>query len=401
VVTGHWLIAAPWAEDGTLRLDHMLSLSPWTQWLTWLFQVMPVFFMVGGFSNAASWEAARKKGTSYGPWLNARLKRLVGPVVLLLAFWAILAAVAHRAGVHPEMIRIGSQTALVPVWFLAVYVMVVAFVPLTRAAWRRFGIGSFWALAAGAVAVDLVGMGGGFFPIRWVNYGFVWLAVHQLGYLWRDERAHGPARALPWAAGGLLVLVGLVKVAGYPLSMVGVPGDEVSNTLPPTLAMLALGCLQGGLLLSLQRPARRGLARTGPWAATILVNGTIMTVYLWHLTAMILVIGLANLLGQIGLGLVPGTAAWWLSRPLWMTVFLLVLFPFLAVFGRFEQQSAESPARFSTWRGLIGAALVCFSLALLALDGIGAEGWLGIRAWVLLAGLAGAWIAGALPGVSR
>lgn len=41
VVFGHWLIAAPWIASGQLRLDHMLAVQPWTQWLTLLFQVMP------------------------------------------------------------------------------------------------------------------------------------------------------------------------------------------------------------------------------------------------------------------------------------------------------------------------------------------------------------------------
>ena len=60
VIIGHWLIAAPFYEGGKPQLGHMLSISPWTQWLTWGFQVMPVFFMVGGYSNAASWTLAAR-----------------------------------------------------------------------------------------------------------------------------------------------------------------------------------------------------------------------------------------------------------------------------------------------------------------------------------------------------
>ncbi len=48
VVLGHWLIAAAYLQDGELRLDSLLELAPRTQWLTWAFQVMPVFFIVGG-----------------------------------------------------------------------------------------------------------------------------------------------------------------------------------------------------------------------------------------------------------------------------------------------------------------------------------------------------------------
>ncbi len=396
VVIGHWLIAAPWVADGELHLDHMLSRASWTRWLTWVFQVMPVFFIVGGYANAASWEAARRQAQPYAAWLSSRLRRLIGPVVPLVLLWAAMAAVAHQAGVRPQIIKVGSQTALVPVWFLAVYVMVVVLVPLTRSAWRAWGVASFWVLALIAAAVDAAAFAGGLAWLRWTNYGFVWLAVHQLGYLWRDGRLQG-ARALPWAVGGLALLGLLVTRGGYPLSMVGVPGDPVSNTLPPTLAMLALGALQGGLLLGLERPARAWLARTGPWALTIVVNGMIMTIYLWHLTAMALLIGLAHLLGGVGLHLSPGSAAWWSSRPLWMVILCASLAPFLVVFGRFERPSAPPPEPPPTWRAILGASLFCSGLALLALDGIGSSGPLGIRFGVLALTLTGVLLSAAGP----
>ena len=95
VVLGHWVIAAPWVEDDRLRLDHMLAVQPWTQWLTLLFQVMPVFFLVGGYSNAASWDAAQRAGTPYGAWIAGRARRLIGPIVPLILTWAAMALVFH------------------------------------------------------------------------------------------------------------------------------------------------------------------------------------------------------------------------------------------------------------------------------------------------------------------
>ncbi|RPI12367.1 MAG: hypothetical protein EHM60_12120, partial [Lysobacterales bacterium] len=134
VIGGHWLIAAPWVSAGELRLDHMLAVQPWTQWLTLLFQVMPVFFLVGGYSNAASWEAARRSGTPYGTWVAGRARRLIGPIVPLVLAWAALAVVFRQFGTSYEMIRHGSILALVPMWFLAVYLLVVLLVPWTHAA---------------------------------------------------------------------------------------------------------------------------------------------------------------------------------------------------------------------------------------------------------------------------
>jgi len=390
VVLGHWLIAAPFVEDGRLRLDNMLQIAPWSQWLTWGCQVMPLFFIVGGYSNGVSWESARSAGRSYSLWLATRLKRLVGPVAPLVIVWSVMAMIAHRFGVHPEMIKRGSQVALIPTWFLAVYVMVVVLVPVTRWAWRRFGMMSFWVLALGAAAIDTIAFTAGLDWLRWTNYLFVWLSVHQLGYLWLDGRVKGPARALSMAAAGLAALIFLMVVASYPISMIGVPGQPFSNSRPPTFALLALGVLHGGLVLAVEKPARRWLGRPGPWTTTVLVNGTIMTLYLWHNTAMVLIIGLVNVSGRIGLGLYPGSGIWWAARPIWIAVFATLLSVFLALFGRFEQQArAGSAAPLPVWRTVSGAIAMCFGLTVLALGGIWAEGALGIRLWAVIVVLAG------------
>jgi hypothetical protein len=234
VIVGHWLIAAPHVDGGRTSLGHMLGIAPWTQWLTWGFQVMPIFFMVGGYSNAASWSVALRENRPYAGWLAARLQRLLGPLLPLLLVWAVIGIVGSVAGVSSTMIKIGSQAALVPVWFLAVYVLVALLVPVTYRLWDRLGISSFFLLAGAAVAVDVIAFVGGFGAVRWTNYLFVWLAVHQLGYAWRDGWFSGVGKTLPWAIGGLAVLVGLMTLAGYPRSMVGVPGADVSNSLPPT-----------------------------------------------------------------------------------------------------------------------------------------------------------------------
>ena len=387
VISGHWLIAAPFVADGRPHLGHMLDIDPRTQWLTFLFQVMPVFFIVGGYSNSASWEAARRSGHGYASWLHARLRRLIGPLLPVLTAWVVIATIARWYGASPELIRYSSQAALVPIWFLAVYMLVVLMVPATRAAWRRFGVASFWFLVAGAVAVDLARFAGGYLWVGWANYLFVWLAVHQIGYFWRDGRLAGPARALPWLVGGLTGLVVLIGFFGYPRSMVGVPGEVVSNTLPPSVAMLALGAAQAGLLLSLEGPFRRWLRQTAPWSATILINGMIMTVYLWHMTVMILLVGLIVKLGGFGLTLTPGSPVWWGTRPIWMVLLSLALFPFLIVFGRFERPGkADDATRPAVWRMIAGTLLVCVGLALLSLAGI--------RVWVLALPFAGAALAG-------
>ena len=396
VISGHWLVAAPYVVDGELTLSSMLAYQRWTQLLTWVFQVMPVFFFVGGYSNGVSWQAALRDGKSYAEWLNGRLQRLVGPVLPLLVVWALLGIVAHVSGVRPEMVKAGSQMALIPIWFLAVYIGVVVLVPLTYRAWRRWGMASFWTLAILVAVNDVLFFAADIRAVGWLNYGFIWIGVHQLGYAWRDGKLQTGWNALWWSVAGLAILIGLVTLGPHPLSMVSVPGEEVSNSLPPKLPMLLLGMIQIGLALALESPVRRWLERPTPWTATVLVNGMIMTIFLWHLTASTLITGVAVQLGNVGLTMEPGSGMWWATRPLWLGIFVIALAGLALVFGIFERGGAGGPPA-AAWRQIVGAALICGGLSLLALDGVGGDGWLGLRWWVVALPLVGAVLGGVNP----
>jgi fucose 4-O-acetylase-like acetyltransferase len=373
VVVGHWLIAAPVVIDGEIRGINMLAEAPWTQWLTWVFQVMPIFFVVGGYSNAASWRAAAERGADYGEWLGSRLRRLVLPAAPLIALWTGIAAAGRAFGMDRDVLRLGSQAALIPLWFLAVYVIVVALTPVTLHLWDRFGVRSFAGMTALAVVVDAVRWQSTEL-IGWTNFVFVWAAVHQLGYAWRDGR-FTVGRSLAVGLGGLTLLVALTTVGPYPVSMVGVPGAAATNNSPPTVALIALGVTQAGLLIALESRAQRWLAKVRPWAATIVINGSIMTLYLWHLTAMVLLIGASLLAGGAGMGLAPASGAWWLTRPVWLAVLSIATAPFLLGFGRFERPSPT--AMTSPGVALMIAVLACLGFSSVAGGGIGnAEQWL-------------------------
>ncbi len=395
VVLGHWLVATAQRTDDGFLIGNVLSIQPPTRWLTWIFQVMPVFFMVGGFANGVSWRSAMAKGRTYTEWLGVRMQRLVGPMVPLILFWGVAAGLAFAFGESVAVIRNGTQMALIPLWFLAVYVMVVALTPLSHGLWQRFGLGSFVGMAAIACVVDFLVFGRGLGAVGWSNYLFVWMAVHQLGYAWDDPALAGTGRRLALAALGLAALLWMTRLGPYPLSLVGVPGEPISNTTPPKLPLLALALFHGGLLLAVEKPFRRWLEGRRPWAATILVNGMIMTVYLWHLAPMVLIVGIGFWTGW-GFLTAPGSAAWWGMRALWIPGLLLALQPFLRLFNRFER-AVPRPAALSRARLAAGAVLVTAGLAYLALDGVHLLGWRNPRSWAVLFPLAGAWLAGSWP----
>ena len=182
--------------------------------------------------------------------------------------------------------------------------------------------------------------------------------------------------------------------------MVSVPGEEVSNTRPPTTAMLAIGSIQIGLVLLLERPMNRWLNHPAPWSWVIVLNQMIMSVYLWHITAVIALIGLAMALGGIGLSLEPGTGIWWFQRIPWLFGLLILMVPFLAVFMRFENASRVAGSALpGQAQALLGALLTCAGLVMIALKGIGADGLIGVNiiALVLVVGGVGLSTIGRAP----
>jgi fucose 4-O-acetylase-like acetyltransferase len=398
VVSGHWLVAAPHIKDGAVVGGHLLGILPWTQWLTWGFQVMPLFFLVGGFSNGVSWAANRRDGGTYSAWYSGRLARLIWPVLPLFLIWTVFALTGTALGVERGIVRMAAQLALIPVWFLSVYLIVSALVPLSYAAWKVSGMTSFWALVAGAVTVDIAAIYYGVPGVNFLNFLFVWLAVHQLGYAWAEGRFASQKRCALLTLGGLAALGALIHFGPYPVAMIGVPGSELSNSMPPTLALLALGVTQAGLALLLEPIGKRMLANLSAWTATVLVNGMIMTLYLWHLTAFIAVTTAAWALDGIGLQAPPGSGEWWLIRPLWFAVYIAAALPLVALFARYEQAGRGGGSEVAVWRLVAGLVLICVGLAMTAAISIASpEGITGVRLWVVALPFVGAALCGFGP----
>ncbi|MDJ0978042.1 MAG: acyltransferase [Erythrobacter sp.] len=410
VVIGHWLMAGMYVDSvGELRRGDLLTVADWTHWLTWGFQVMPVFFLVGGYSNSVSWAATVRKAQAegrpsqtgvYRDWLATRVQRLITPTFPVLLLWAALAVIMTQVGLPRDQIRMATEAALIPVWFLAVYLLVTAFTPVTHAAWNRFGWLSFAVFVPLAMLTDWLTFTQGVPYVNFTNFLWVFLAIHQLGFAWQDGKFDRRWLAWAWFAGGLAILVSITVYGFYPVSMVSAPGG-FSNSLPPTLALFALGMAQVGLVLALEPMGRKMLKSVGLWTATVLMNGMIMTVYLWHLTAFVLVLTVCWLvLGGAGLDSVPGTGAWWASRPLWIAIYVAALLPFIAIFARHER--SFGPIRGGRTvpkaRAVFGVLAICIGLGATAGVTIASPDSLsGIRWWVIALPLLGAALLGFGP----
>ena len=388
VVLGHWTIIAVDA-DGGIQPHGVLDGARWTHPLTWLFQVMPIFFLVGGYSNALSWRSARRKDLSYGQWLRTRLRRLGIPLIPLLLAWLVIGVVAVVAGAPHVTVQLASQMALIPTWFLAAYLMVILVAPPCLVLWERFGWFSILGGVALAGAVDALSLVTDQPLLGYPNYLLVWAAFHQVGYAWLDGRLSGAGRRLLLAAIGLVGLLLLVLVGPYPVSMITSAADDISNSSPTRITMAFLGMLQAGLVLSLERPLTALLRRPGLWFLTVLVNQRIMTWFLWHLTVMV---GLAHLLLALDARAVlpePLTGLWWATRPVWALVLLALTGLVVLVMGRFEDPRADDRPAPAAWKPVLAAVTVIAGLAVMA--SVGVVGESGVTWWWPLLPVVGMW----------
>ena len=399
VVLGHWLMAAPHVVAGGLEYNVLLSEASWTHYLTWILQVMPIFFLVGGYANAVSWRSARGRGEPYGIWLRARLRRLMLPVLPLLAVWAVADYILLQTGYDRSLLQFGSQGALVPVWFLATYVAVVSLTPITLRLWDRFGWNALLVTGALAGLMDFLSLGSpGLTSAGYLNYLFMWGTVHSLGYAWADSKIGGVSRRLMASAAGLAATAALVFWGPYPVAMVGLNTEGVNNSQPPKVTLLTLAIFQAGLILALEGPARRWLTRERAWAGVVMVNGRIMTLYLWHMTAMVVLIGVSLLLDGVGLGVAVDTREWWLTRPLWIATLAAITIPFLMMFGRFERPNPDHRPAPPTWQPVAAVIAACSGLGLLAALGVSDEQ--GLNGLALALPFAAA-VAGGIGGARR
>ncbi|MET9023756.1 acyltransferase [Actinopolymorpha sp. NPDC004070] len=348
VVLGHWLLSAiTYDAHGRLTGRSALDSMTWAYPLTWVAQVMPIFFVVGGYANAASLQTHRRKGENATDWLLGRTGRLVGPTTGLLVTLAAVGLVANVAGVRllglsPGLVRFGVWVASIPLWFLTAYLLVVLLAPVMYRLHRRFGIRVVLVLVLLVAVGDVARLEAS----EWVaagNFLFGWLAIHQLGFFWRDGQLPDTPRVwIPLLVGGLGALALLTLVGPYAISMIDVTGQQPHNASPPTLALLAAATMQFGIVLMLRVPAERWLHRPNPWLAVVAVNSVVLTIFLWHMSAVVLLVGVLAAADLLPTPAVV-TTSWWLWRLPWLLMLSASLALLVAVFGRLETRARPRP----------------------------------------------------------
>ncbi|GLW71095.1 hypothetical protein Kpho02_33940 [Kitasatospora phosalacinea] len=330
VVLGHWLITALVREpDVALTAPELMVAVPWTQWLTPGFQVMPVFFLAGGYAAAGSWNRCRSGDGTAAGWIRGRALRLLLPTAAYLLPTLGGLAVAGACGADPALLGMIGWALAMQFWFLPVYLVISALTPWLAALHRRWGLGSVAALAAAGAAVDLLVLGVGTdaaHRVGLLNHLLAWAVAYQLGFAWREGGpAARPAFAAALTTGGAAGYAALVGFGPFPVSLVLVSGEEVSNTDPPSLAMLAWLFAQCGLCLLLAPYAERTLrARRRAGRLVEPLGRAGMSLYLWHMVP-VLAAGAAFYLTDLAPEPEVGSAPWWAWRPVWVLLLAALL----------------------------------------------------------------------------
>jgi len=368
------LVGVGTAPDGSLVLSRPAEAQPWFDGASWVGQIMPLFFVVGGFASMTAWRSLQRRGGDGADYVKSRVLRLAQPSLPLFLFYVVAIGGALAFVPVPAELLDGVLVGVgSPLWFIAAYALCQALVPFLAGLHARAPKRTILVLLAGVILVDVVrftlqAADPAFFWLGLLNMLFVWPLVQQLGFWYAD----GWFDRRPWWQ---LLLISLGALATlWPLTMIG-PYDTnmLSNLNPPTLPLVFLGLSQAAFLRLLKRPLT-ALMRTKAARAIVFLMGTrLMTIYLWHLPLIVIFSGIALLIP--GASPLPSSDAWWWSRPIEFVLVLVALFGLSFLVGRWEQprELGETPPRL-----FVGLAAVLTIVVPLLIIPFGLDLWLAI-----------------------
>jgi peptidoglycan/LPS O-acetylase OafA/YrhL len=131
--------------------------------------------------------------------------------------------------------------------------------------------------------------------------------------------------------------------------------DMYENLNPPTVCLVVLGAAQLFAFALAAPRLRRVAARPRVAAAVDAVGSRSMTIYLWHMPALVL---FAAILVGVGVPFAdPLSLGWWLTRPAWLIGVGVATALLVLLTDRFERRRMPAPgASASTGAGAARAA---------------------------------------------
>jgi hypothetical protein len=396
VAIGHWLVAEPVRTATGLTVRDVLGDLPAAAHLTWVFQVIPLFMVAGFAAGVPSWHRHRDRGGTAGEWVARRAWRLLWPTLPVVAFWTVVTQLGDHVFHVDHSLLAATRGIGVVLWFLAIYVLLMALLPALDALAERFGtLRVIVAFAVPALVVDVVAAQVGYVSSTdpswvWVNYLLWWAPVGLAGRWWPRTSEPGTRRvALVTAIVAFVLLVLVTRAGWYAVSMVSVTGQSRSNSLPPTLALALLATVQVGVLFALAEPLRRRLAAPRWYLPVAATGGRAMTIYLWHLIGPVIAT-LVLVVPGFWPSTAVGTATWWLARAGWVGVNALLVIPIVLALSRLERPPGFLTVTSSARRAALAVLLCLVGWAAIAVTGIHVPAWPGSLPWLQLTALGGA-----------
>lgn len=315
--------------------------ASWFAPLTWVLQVMPLFFVVGGFAGASAFRRRRARGGTRAEFVAGRVQRLLVPAVVVVGVVGAALAALAMAGVPADLVAVAGWRFAQPLWFLGVFLLCQALLPVLLVAHERRPLTTIGALAAAAVVVDLARAATGLEAIGILNLALVWLALQQIGFFLADGRIDALRRRTR-----VLVLGGAVAALAASFAGGIYSHDLIANLNPPTTALLIVGVAQTAAF-SLLRDRLDSLSRSRRIAGfTRFVTERTMTIYLWHMPVLLAMAG-ASALFALSTGIAlpePSSAAWWVTRPVWLAAALILTAVVACALAGVERRRMPRPA---------------------------------------------------------
>lgn len=338
IIVHGMMVGVSVTDDGPLFANASEG-SAWIIPFSWAMQVMPLFFVIGGFAGYTAFLRMGRRGGTSADFVAARIHRLLLPAVVTVAVIGAGLAALLLHGVPDELVAIAGYRFGQPLWFLGVFLLCQALLPALVAAHERAPWLTAGLLVLAATAVDAARISTGMELIGFLNLGFVWLALQQLGFFLADGRVRSLARRTRMG-------IGLTAVAGLVLSFaLGIHSpDLIANINPPTTALLLVGVAHT-MLMSLMRD------RLNAWSQSALgarvrsfVTPRAMTIYLWHMPVLLAMAGASAVFAiMTGIALPePNTFAWFATRPLWLAIAFVLVAGVVMVVARVEARPAPA-----------------------------------------------------------
>lgn len=342
VVLLHAIMVGVTVVDGFPVFENASEGADWITPLSWVLQVMPMFFVIGGFSGYLAHRRMRERGGSAAGFVAGRIHRLLLPAAVVIGFVAVALALLGVAGVPPELIAVAGFRYSQPLWFLGVFLLCQALLPALAAVHERAPLRTIGVLTVAAVSVDILRAASGIDALGFLNLGFVWLALQQLGFFLADGSIDALSRRVR-------IVAGLAAVAALVLTFIGgvYSADLVANINPPTAALLLVGVAHTSAFSLFRRELEDFSRRPRPAAFTRFVTRRAMTIYLWHMPVLLAMAG-ASALFAVTTGIAlpePSSVGWWLTRPAWLVVALALTALVAVIFTGVESRAMPAATR--------------------------------------------------------